>query len=89
MPDTGRHISEFAALISLATHALNTHTDDAELCAVCGCAWPCERAVLAEHNLETLSCCQSWTGPVSTPAEAAAVPVLRSLARPMWGGGGW
>lgn len=25
--------------------------DDSGLCAVCGYAWPCERAVLAEHNL--------------------------------------
>ncbi|MDQ3762559.1 MAG: hypothetical protein M3460_13080 [Actinomycetota bacterium] len=42
---------ELEALISLAAGALNTHTNDADLCAVCGCAWPCERAVLAEHNL--------------------------------------
>lgn len=38
MPDTDRHLSEFAALISLATHTLNTYTNDADLCAVCGCA---------------------------------------------------
>lgn len=42
---------EFEALISLATRALNEHTNDADLCAVCGFAWPCEFAVLAEHNL--------------------------------------
>lgn len=87
MPDTDHPISEFAALISLATRTLNTHINDADLCAVCGCAWPCERAVLAEHNLETLSCCQSWTNPASTPDEAA-VPALRSVATPMPGGGG-
>ena len=42
---------ECEAMIALATQALNDHTNDAGLCAVCGCAWPCERAVLAEHNL--------------------------------------
>lgn len=42
---------EFEAMIKLATQALNEHTDDTGLCAVCGCTWPCERAVLAEHNL--------------------------------------
>lgn len=88
MPDTDRNVSEFAALISLATRTLNTHTNDADLCAVCGCAWPCERAVLAEHNLETLSCCQSWTNPASTLAEAAAGPALRSVTTPVRGGGG-
>jgi hypothetical protein len=84
MPDTDR---EFAALISLATRTLNTHINDADLCAMCARAWPCERAVLAEHNLEALSCCQSWTNPVSTPTEAAG-PTLRSVATPMRGGGG-
>jgi hypothetical protein len=42
---------ELEALINLATRALNEHTNDAGQCAVCGCAWPCEYAVLAEHNL--------------------------------------
>jgi hypothetical protein len=31
--------SELGALIALATHALNTHTNDADLCPVCGSAW--------------------------------------------------
>ncbi len=83
MLDTDR---EFAALISLATRTLNTHINDADLCAMCARAWPCERAVIAEHNLETLSCCQSWT--VSTPTEATAGPALRRVATPMRGGGG-
>jgi len=43
--------AEFDALIRLATKVLNEHTDLRGLCAVCGCAFPCERAVLAEHNL--------------------------------------
>ncbi|HEV3170388.1 MAG TPA: hypothetical protein VGZ32_08620 [Actinocrinis sp.] len=42
---------EFDALIRLATKILNEHTDNHGLCAVCGCAFPCKRAVLAEHNL--------------------------------------
>lgn len=47
-PEAG---SEIIALHQLATFVLNEHTDDRGLCAVCGCAFPCERAVLAEHNL--------------------------------------
>ncbi len=86
MLDTDRNLSEFDALASLATRTFNTHINDADLCAVCARAWPCERAVLAEHNLETLSCRQSRT-PASTPVEAAG-PTLRSVATPMWGGGG-
>ena len=42
---------EIDALIRLATRVLNEHRNDHELCAVCGCAFPCDRAVLAEHNL--------------------------------------
>lgn len=42
------------ALIGLAAHVLNTHTNDADPCAMCGCAWPCQWAVLAEHNLAGL-----------------------------------
>ena len=42
---------EVEALHQLATVVLNEHTNDGDLCAVCGCAFPCERAVLAEHNL--------------------------------------
>lgn len=45
---------ELEALISLATRTLNEHTNEADLCAVCGCAWPYEWAVLAEHNLAAL-----------------------------------
>ena len=43
--------AEIDALHQLATVVLNEHTNDHDLCAVCGCAFPCERAVLAEHNL--------------------------------------
>ncbi|MBM7168612.1 hypothetical protein JQK87_09330 [Streptomyces sp. G44] len=38
-------------LHQLATVVLNGHTNDLGLRAVCGCAFPCARAVLAEHNL--------------------------------------
>lgn len=43
--------AEMDALHQLATVVLNEHTNDHDLCAVCGSAFPCERAVLAEHNL--------------------------------------
>ncbi|MGH7867173.1 MAG: hypothetical protein ACREP9_05960 [Candidatus Dormibacteraceae bacterium] len=45
---------ELAALIGRAAHVLNTHASHDGLCAICGCAWPCERAALAEHNLAAL-----------------------------------
>lgn len=45
---------ELDALIGLAALVLDTHTNDAHLCAVCGCVWPCQWAVLAEHNLAAL-----------------------------------
>lgn len=38
------------ALSSLAVRVLNKHTNQAGCCAVCGSAWPCEQASLAEHN---------------------------------------
>ncbi|MGH3613434.1 MAG: hypothetical protein ACRDRK_12755 [Pseudonocardia sp.] len=43
--------AEIDALIRLATVVLNEHTNLRGLCAVCGCAFPCERAVLAKYNL--------------------------------------
>ncbi len=41
----------FDALTKLATEVINEHTNAHGLCAVCGCAFPCTQAVLAEHNL--------------------------------------
>ncbi|WP_433518027.1 hypothetical protein ACQP2T_22255 [Nonomuraea sp. CA-143628] len=46
--------SEVEALHRLATVVMNEHTNDNGLCAVCGCAFSCARAVLAEHNLALL-----------------------------------
>lgn len=45
-------VAEFIKLASLATRVLNEHTNDHDLCAVCGSAWPCERVVLADHNFD-------------------------------------
>jgi len=45
---------ELEALRALASRVINQHVDDRGLCAVCGSAFPCERAVLAEHNLALL-----------------------------------
>jgi hypothetical protein len=47
-------IPELVALRPLATGVINEHVDDRGLCAVCGSAFPCELAVLAEHNLDLL-----------------------------------
>jgi len=50
-PATDRFPPEVLQLLALATSVMNEHVNDQGLCAVCGSAWPCERAVLAEHNL--------------------------------------
>jgi len=46
--------AEFEHLAQLATVVLNEHTNDNGLCAVCGCAFPCSSAVLAENNIALL-----------------------------------
>jgi hypothetical protein len=49
--DIDRFLPKLAQLISTATSVINEHIDDQGLCAICGSAWPCERAVVADHNL--------------------------------------
>lgn len=46
MPD-----NEVEELHQLASVVINEHRSDHDLCAICGCTFSCERAVLAEHNL--------------------------------------
>ncbi len=50
-PSTGDFPTELEILRGTAAVVLNEHTNDYGLCAVCGSAFPCERALLAEHNL--------------------------------------
>ncbi|HEX5494950.1 MAG TPA: hypothetical protein VFX70_10295 [Mycobacteriales bacterium] len=50
-PGTDYLPPELATLVATATRVINEHVADNGLCAVCGSAWPCARAVLAEHNL--------------------------------------
>jgi len=52
--DVSRLSAEATILAQLATVVLNEHPDDQGLCAVCGCASPCDSAVLAEHNVAAL-----------------------------------
>ncbi len=54
MTGTDVVISEFEALRALASRVINEHVNDDDLCAVCGSAFPCELAVLAENNLDLL-----------------------------------
>jgi hypothetical protein len=46
--------AELKHLARLATVVLNEHTNQAGLCAVCDIAFPCDSAVLAEHNVALL-----------------------------------
>jgi hypothetical protein len=43
--------AELTNLAQLAAAVLNEHVIDNGLCAVCGSAFPCQSAVLAEHNM--------------------------------------
>ena len=43
-----------AVLSTLATNVLDEHINEADECVACGAAWPCERVVLAAHNLGAL-----------------------------------
>ena len=52
--DTAALTSGCEALLALATRVINEHVNADDLRAVCGSAFPCERAVLAEHNLDLL-----------------------------------
>jgi hypothetical protein len=38
-------------LLKTARREIDGHTDDHGLCAICGCAFPCERATLADLAL--------------------------------------
>ncbi len=46
--------SDLTSLRTAATREITEHLNDDGLCAICGSAWPCERVVLAEHNLALL-----------------------------------
>jgi len=37
-----------------AIRAINEHTNDGGHCTSCASTWPCERALVAEHNLAAL-----------------------------------
>jgi hypothetical protein len=48
---------ELDALRALASRVINEHVEDGTgRCEVCRARFPCIRACLAEHNLETCSC---------------------------------
>jgi hypothetical protein len=38
-------------LYAIAAREITLHAFEHGVCAHCGCAWPCDVAVLAEHNL--------------------------------------
>ena len=46
--------ADLERLAQLAVRVLGEHVNDRDLCAVCGVAFPCESAVLAEHNTALL-----------------------------------
>jgi hypothetical protein len=54
-PDRETVQTDIQQLCQLATAVLNEHVNDRGRCAACpGVAFPCELAVLAEHNMALL-----------------------------------
>ena len=53
-------VPEFETLRALATRVINDHVDARGLCWVCGSAFPCGLAVLAEHNLGLVRDTRGW-----------------------------
>lgn len=51
LPTIDCYPPELANLCVVAVREINEHTASDGCCVVCGVIWPCERAVLAEHNL--------------------------------------
>jgi len=47
-------LPELVQLLATAQHELDDHVNDHSLCSICGSAWPCERAVLADLALPAL-----------------------------------
>lgn len=59
---TGKHMTtlldtEIARLARQASKVITQHANHHGVCAVCTSAFPCDRAVLAEHNLAICSGC--------------------------------
>jgi len=48
--------SQIERLARRACSVINEHTNQGGVCAVCGSAFPCDLAVLAEHNLAVCDC---------------------------------
>jgi hypothetical protein len=46
---------EIERLRRLATDVINKHANAGGLCSACGSAFPCQRALLAEHNAALVS----------------------------------
>jgi hypothetical protein len=47
-------LPELAHLLTTAQRELDEHVNEQGRCAICGCAWPCQRAVLADLALSAL-----------------------------------
>jgi len=58
-------------LAELASSVINEHTNDHGACAVCGSAFPCDRAVLAEHNLAVCGCLHGGRAGADEPSGPA------------------
>jgi hypothetical protein len=46
--------ADLQRLLATAIRKITSHVNNGGLCAVCGGAFPCQQAVVAEHNLALL-----------------------------------
>jgi hypothetical protein len=65
-------------LTQLASAVLNEHTNEHGLCAACGSAFPCDRAVLAEHNLAVCGCLHDGRAGAGEPPNSPALALSTS-----------
>jgi hypothetical protein len=63
--------AEIEKLAQLASAVINEHANCHGVCAVCGSAFPCDRAVLAEHNLAVCGCLHDGRAGTDEPSSPA------------------
>ena len=77
--------TEIEKLAQLASIVINQHTNHHGVCAICGSAFPCDRAILAEHNLAARGCPhddRAGAGEPSSPALALSTSYPRWAIAP-------
>jgi anti-sigma regulatory factor (Ser/Thr protein kinase) len=87
VPGTDAWQPQLARLRAIAVGVLNSHVNDHGRCAACEAEWPCNRMVLAEHNLAMCNDAGALRPPeTASPGQRCC---SRTYARNDWAGGQW